>query len=1077
MAASGAPERRPRRGPAPIASFDHDVSDESSPETKQTFRLPEIREVPACGTPSGSALVPPEHRARSHSSPAVHANAAGGLHTPAAPRIDISRASSSSHHDSRDSSPELALFSVGGEEGRTRLELGFREDGALELRSSTEELAFLEGAPGEARVPSAAPASRRHSRKDSQSSEAALLAVSGRTSRLSSVGSQCSAHSALSAFSHTSRVSRLSVVSGASRSPSPHKMLLETSFCGPKPIETDPEICAAAVEERLLKIAKYTSEPVTSLDSPSSSAPTPICVPVEVSVAVTPPIDSTPASTTLVGSVQEVIPEPVDARDHREVRTEVTVESTRAAHSPRPTSPTATPSAVPPSPTSCSNILDEDKRQKETRNRARVEERRARSRERRAPAQPEVYKSTNRSKDIIRIKLKPDHEYDDDDDDESERTLVGGEPARKPDTLELQARGAAGGGAAGGGAAGSGAAEGSPAARRARSSRTPSPLGAPVSRKSSFCSLFKSRETIASPDSPCDVLRRKKSLNEGRSRSKSRDRSTTPTSASKIKGSVLSLFKTPRKSATSPSPGSRDGSPVIQPLRQFPQQQHRAEQPTRGERLKYYEDAKDGIIHIPLRTPSDEVTSGTATRERSPPRDAPRPASAPQARAPPERPASVSSVDVTGKPTKRTVLPDGSIIIPLHSPTEKAADNVSPPNASLTPASHRSIPSSEKVTPPSGSASVEKFDAAEGAATTPERPCEADRGSDDEHRKRRERIVFTTHVGSRDQVFSTQFSITKTPSVTSEMSESLPSFMESEEARGALRETHVAASPDERPHAPEPCAAPERDSSGSEAEEAARAGSEVERRGLVVQESFEEELPYVPTTLPLERSLAVPMVPVRERSGVRVAGVQRPRAPRATEHAPPRAPPAAAVDAAPPVKLRIRLPRRTRTASASAPPRAARPRTRSGGDEILAATEMRKKSEWIDFEEVPERRKQPKRIQTLPSAETEAATEREGEEPMPVPEEMAGISAGRPLYVEPEHCRCECHARRDDELPLLPADDAPDDAPDHRNIGVANCYSNVPACSGNADPNLWNVSRAAPAPRCGCNALGRRGLL
>lgn len=29
MAASGA-ERRPRRGPAPIASFDHDVSDEVS---------------------------------------------------------------------------------------------------------------------------------------------------------------------------------------------------------------------------------------------------------------------------------------------------------------------------------------------------------------------------------------------------------------------------------------------------------------------------------------------------------------------------------------------------------------------------------------------------------------------------------------------------------------------------------------------------------------------------------------------------------------------------------------------------------------------------------------------------------------------------------------------------------------------------------------------------------------------------------------------------------------------------------------------------------------------------------------
>lgn len=69
---------------------------------------------------------------------------------------------------------------------------------------------------------------QQNARKDSVSSEvAALLCISGRTSRISSVGSQGSA------------VSRLSAVSGVSRSPSPHKMLLETSFCGPKPLNTD----------------------------------------------------------------------------------------------------------------------------------------------------------------------------------------------------------------------------------------------------------------------------------------------------------------------------------------------------------------------------------------------------------------------------------------------------------------------------------------------------------------------------------------------------------------------------------------------------------------------------------------------------------------------------------------------------------------------------------------------------------------------------------------------------------------------------------------------------------------------
>lgn len=73
---------------------------------------------------------------------------------------------------------------------------------------------------------------QQNARKDSVSSEvAALLCISGRTSRISSVGSQGSA------------VSRLSAVSGVSRSPSPHKMLLETSFCGPKPLSAD----AAAV--------------------------------------------------------------------------------------------------------------------------------------------------------------------------------------------------------------------------------------------------------------------------------------------------------------------------------------------------------------------------------------------------------------------------------------------------------------------------------------------------------------------------------------------------------------------------------------------------------------------------------------------------------------------------------------------------------------------------------------------------------------------------------------------------------------------------------------------------------------
>lgn len=844
----------------------------------------------------------------------------------------------------------MALFAgtaPNGEEARTHLELGFREDGALDLRSSTEELAFLESAPGEPRpAPPPPPAnlSRRHSRKDSQSSEAALLAVSGRTSRLSSVGSQCSAHSVLSGFSHASRVSRLSVVSGVSRSPSPHRMLLETSFCGPKPIETDPEACAAAVEEHLHEIAK--------MSSPIPPAPVPI--------------------------------PPGDARDRREVRTEVTVESVPATGLPAGIRSPPAPAAAESATANVDVVVDNEKHLKETSNRARVEERRDRPKVHREPSEPEVYKSVNRTKDIIRIKLKPDEDYEDDQNEETERILVADverSPVRKPATLELEAAGVR--------AARPSLPPTSPgpmpsAARPTRDSRTPSPVGPTVSRKSSFCSLFKSRETIASPDSPSEALRRKRSLTEGRSRSKSRDRSATPTSASKMRGSVLSLFRTPKRGPASPSPSSREGSPVVQSQRPIATPAL-IDSARRGEKLKYYEDTRDGIIHIPLRTPPDEhpasndpvagepgskVTLAEVVTHHEPLR----PASAPAARALAE-PATVAmntSIEVrsNSKLCTRTVLPDGSIIIPLRSPTERNSEKTFfEPNDVWS--GERNFEKTHGEVDPVSLAICgvppEGRDAADGAEASPDREfrqsrpmplltTDSPKDGEDGRRRRKERLIFSTNVGSREQVFSTQFSITKTPSVTSEMSGSFPSFVESDEPKLVrTKDPQPASSVIEREFeasapasgTPSPQEAP-RDSSESEpSSEAApsHAGNEVEKRGLVVQESFEEELPYIPTTLPLERSVALPMVPVRERGGVRVAGVERPRAqpggaagvrvPRAPPPAPPT--PAAPPSSPPPDKLRIRLPRRARpsSASASAPTtsaREARSRTRSGGD-------------------------------------------------------------------------------------------------------------------------------------------------
>lgn len=77
-------------------------------------------------------------------SPKMQSSCTSAL-TPSTPRIDISRASShSSHHDSRDSSPENVFEQVGTGTLQDSGVLGYREEGAIDLRSSTEELQFME---------------------------------------------------------------------------------------------------------------------------------------------------------------------------------------------------------------------------------------------------------------------------------------------------------------------------------------------------------------------------------------------------------------------------------------------------------------------------------------------------------------------------------------------------------------------------------------------------------------------------------------------------------------------------------------------------------------------------------------------------------------------------------------------------------------------------------------------------------------------------------------------------------------------------------------------------------------------
>ncbi|KAE8752282.1 hypothetical protein FOCC_FOCC001075 [Frankliniella occidentalis] len=216
-----------------------------------------------------------------------------------------------------------------------------------------------------------------------------------------------------------------------------------------------------------------------------------------------------------------------------------------------------------------------------------------------------------------------------------------------------------------------------------------------------------------------------------------------------------------------------------------------------------------------------------------------------------------------------------------------------------------------------------------------------------------------------------------------------------------------------------------------------------ETKGLVLQQdSFDDELPYVPVTLPMERSVAVPLVPVKERlaAEVKTCPIDRPRSTTPInpssleEYVVPgggpgagASPASAGAGAGGREKLRISLPR---TDSLT---RRSRPQTRPWHDFASQALKPRSDSQspppplpprapsttppstWINFDEVPEKRKAPVRIQTIPSRGsivTEPGTPGAGSRP-------AAAGTGTPSsghqhhhhvhYVDPEDCRCECH--------------------------------------------------------------------
>jgi hypothetical protein len=982
------------------------------------------------------------------------------LQTPNTPRIDISRASSSSHHDSRDSTPERELFES-HDPSTAKLGLGFREEGALDLRSSTEELDFQD--PQEAKrkgktrpqSPSCLHDESHHQRKDSQSSEIGLLCISGRTSRLSSIGSQGSGHSRLSNASHLSVISGQS---GLSRSPSPHKMLLETSFCGTKPPGNAPSANAeqtgtkieSEVLEKVLLARKQDptqavlaegisvgeklppEKPARRLEKRVQSVKSDITIKVdEPQTCVSNNTPNIPRKILAKSGVEYIYiplkgPLPVDTEAEqstgkpkvREVKS-ATIQSKTNQVSTKPKSKSATPSPV--------TVKKEE--------------------------QPKY----------IRIKLKPDYMY-------SQEDAAPPDNMQKPDTLDLgrqtsqkvsevvavqkeeppkieQ------------GISLSSTPSASPKLPRQTflkdsiGSKTPSPS---LSRKSSFASLFRSKETIISPESPTVPGCRRKNTITGilreasdslrersRSRSKSRDRdksatlSAAPSSTESIDSknkqkSVFSRFKSKKgENKTKVEHESTSSSEVLPSIEGIAKVEFKFNDSS--VKKKYYETPLEGdSIRIPLHSPTHY-----------------------------EDHSILQDLKTSSQDSQETV-------IEVCRNVEAVVESVPKDVESNTNKVHSSKPELTKR--------------------------QSSTSSDN--------VVFSTKLGSNNEIFSTKLPKDK-QTKSNEVVKPVETTMNRERIVVCQNEindkTSEKKAPAEVNHESKAKAeASNRTSTVSSTLEDDRYSSESERdldvdfpknkrsdldlkldlecveperKGLVLQQdSYEDELPYIPTTLPQERSAAVPIVPIKQRSTfeMKTYPIERPRSTTPIN-------PSCLEEYCEEVmgtfntetvtktieKLKISLPRHDSIDKTVKSPRKPGNTNWFEFAEKGISTSGRRSSltqesdtppplppkgiqkEWINFEEIPERRKPPKRIQTLPSrGHIDVADS--------VLQDNVVYN-----YVNPEECKCECHeitARerekreksnggvQEDELPLLEDDDdkvATDSTTDRLKLDVA----------------------------------------
>ncbi|KAJ8963706.1 hypothetical protein NQ314_005427 [Rhamnusium bicolor] len=1089
--AGGIGRRQKRMGPAPFASFE-DLSDElESPEDKNVagsvVRLPGIREDITPTTPaiverspspafaySGISLVGAINTYPSPTNPVMSSlslQIKPNIKPTCTPRIDISRASSSSHHDSRDSSPEREIFDS-RDPNSAKLGLGFKEDGALDLRSSTEELDFQdvqERKKCKTRPQSpAAQEDSSHIRKDSQCSDIILLSISGRTSRLSSIGSQGSGQSRLSNASHLSVMSGQSALS---RSSSPHKMVLETSFCGTKPpktAKTDVEQAGTKVEsevmERVLLSRKHD--------------------PTEAILAEGITVDTSEqklSKNTSGEAYKPVRPLPVD-----------TATPTSAKQKLREVKSANFQSRTPV------NSKPTDTKQKS----------------KSATPSPIIRKKLEEPK-YIRIKLKPDTCYDDDD------TTI--QEIRKPDTLELEnienknteqhfeiqnvrsefsylpgTEPAKCSSVTPNGSTNlprdSGIADSN------IESITPSPS---VSRRSSFASLFKSKEAIISPESPSVPGHKRKNTLTGiireasdnlrtrsRSRSKSRDGdshksslSTAPSSTESIDSkskhkSVLSLFKSNKKDKikSESENSSQETLPSIEGIGKV-EFKFNESGVTRINKTHYENPLEAASIRIPLHSPTfyedrsicqDWKTSSQDSQETV-------------------IEAICKNVNVTVEPIpKREEIPTKKNIVNKCTSRQSStsSENVvfstklGNDNEVFTTKLPKQPPKEPEIKSIEINGIDDKIDISKKKIVTsaPSRETE-DLKKENSVNKESVQILNKKTLESKSVIGNKEIELKKIEN------ENLKEKRISQISTGALSSVSsiISSNADEDRNSSES----ERDSEDLPRNKKDRDLkldldiSEPERKAIVLQQdSFEDELPYIPTTLPLERSAALPIVPIKQRSNfeIKTCPIDRPRSttpinPSCLEEYCEEVMGSFNIESVTKTieKLKISLPRNEsfdKTNKVKSPRKKesntnwlefaekgisrSTPTQTSDTPPPLPPKGLQKA--WINFEDIPEKRKAPKRIQTIPSRSY-----------IEVPESVLQESVVY-NYVNPDECKCECHEinakereRRnkeahmpvqEDELPLL-EDDVPEEeknGPDcsdriRLDVAVSDCRS------------------------------------